>query len=83
MKTESVKSTIVDGTSIQTIRIYQSTKYPFSIKEEFRNESNKVVEKIDKGEENSILVSLDYNYARKVPTISYVKLPWQATVKDK
>lgn len=45
MKTESVKSTIVDSTSIQTIRIYQSTKYPFSIKEEFRNESNKVVEK--------------------------------------
>ena len=58
------------------------TKCPFSIKEEFRNDNNEVVEKIDKGEENSILVSLDYNYARKAPTISYIKLPGLTTVKD-
>jgi len=139
---QSMKSTIVDDTSVQTMRMYQPTKYPFSIKEEFRNESNEVVEKTDKdkklyhmthfeypkflvsiedfqnyvrklqkngflvitavnpslldgkgcfyelvlplkGEDKSILVSLDYNYARKVPTISYVKLPGQVTVKDK
>ena len=62
--------------------MYQPTKYPFSIKQEFRNESNEVVEKTDKDEDNSILVPLDYNYARKVPTISYIKLPGLATVKD-
>lgn len=36
-----------------------------------------------KNENKFILVSLDYNYTRKVLTISYVKLPWQATVKYK
>ena len=36
-----------------------------------------------KGKGYSILVSLDYNYARKVPTISYVKLPGEASEKDK
>ena len=138
---QAAKSTIVDGTSVQTIRTYQPTKYPFSIKKEFRNKENKVVEKTDKNEElyemthfeypkflvsiedfqnyvrklqekgflvitaanpsllegkgcfyelalplkdenKSILVSLDYNYARKVPTISYVKLPGLVTANN-
>ena len=34
-----------------------------------------------KDENKSILVSLDYNYATKVPTISYVKLPGLVTAK--
>lgn len=139
---QAMKSIYVDGTSVPTMRMYQPIKYPFSIKEEFRNEKNKVVEKKDKDEKlylmthfeypkfsvsiddfqnyvrklqengflvitavnpslmenkgcfyelalplkdekKSILVSLDYNYARKVPTISYVKLPGEATTKDK
>ena len=139
---QAVKSTIVDGTSVSTIRMYQPMKYPFSIKKEFRNEENKVVKKTDKkenlyemthfeypkflvsindfqnyvrklqengflvitaanpsllqgkgcfyelalplkDENKSILVALDYNYARKVPTISYVKLPGLVTAKDK
>ena len=36
-----------------------------------------------KDENKSIVVSLDYNYVRKVPTISYVKLPGLVTVNDK
>jgi hypothetical protein len=60
MKTQSVKSTIVDGTSIQTIRMYQPTKYPFSIKQEFRNESNQVVEKIDKDEKLYQMTYFEY-----------------------
>lgn len=137
---QATKSTIVDGTSVFTMRMYQPTKYPFSIKKEFRNKENKVVEKTDKNEDlyemthfeypkflvsiedfqnyvrklqengflvitaanpsllqgkgcfyelalplkdenKSIVVSLDYNYARKVPTISYVKLPGLASSK--
>lgn len=139
---QAVKSIFVDGTKVSTIRMYQPMKYPFSIKKEFRNKENKVVEKTDnnqdlyemthfeylkflvsiedfqnyirklqekgflvitaanpsllqgkacfyelalplKDENKSILVSLDYNYARKVPTISYVKLPGLVTANDK
>lgn len=139
---QAAKSTIVDGTSVSTIRMYQPTKYPFSIKKEFRNKENKVVKKTDNNEElyemthfeypkflvsiddfqdyvrklqesgflvitaanpsllqgkgcfyelalplkdenKSIVVSLDYNYVRKVPTISYVKLPGLVTAKEK
>ena len=138
---QATKSIMVDGTSVSTIRMYQPTKYPFSIKKEFRNKENKVVEKNDKNEDlyemthfeypkflvsiedfqnyvrklqengflvitaanpsllqgkgcfyelalplndenKSILVSLDYNYARKVPTISYVKLPGLVTANE-
>lgn len=149
---QAMKSTSVDGTSVSTMRMYKPTKYPFSVKEEFRNEKNEVVEKEEenknekvekkdedeklylmthfeypkfsvsiedfqnyvrklqengflvitavnpsllekkgcfyelalplKDEKKSILVSLDYNYARKVPTISYVKLPGEASTKD-
>lgn len=32
-----------------------------------------------KDEEHTVVVSLDYNYARKVPTISYIKLPGVAS----
>ena len=138
---QAAKSTIVDGTNVSTMRMYQPMKYPFSIKKEFRNKENKVVEKNDKNEDlyemthfeypkflvsiedfqnyvrklqengflvitaanpsllqgkgcfyelalplkdenKSILVSLDYNYARKVPTISYVKLPGLVTANE-
>lgn len=138
---QAVKSIVVDGTSVSTMRMYQPMKYPFSIKKEFRNKENKVVEKNDKNEDlyemthfeypkflvsiedfqnyvrklqengflvitaanpsllqgkgcfyelalplkdenKSILVSLDYNYARKVPTISYVKLPGLVTANE-
>ena len=139
---QSVKSIIIDGTNVPTIRMYQPTKYPFFIKKEFRNEKDEVVSKSDKDEQlyemthfeypkflvsikdfqnyvrklqengflvitaanpsllegkacfyelalplkeenKSIVVSLDYNYARKVPTISYVKLPGLVTTNDK
>ena len=35
-----------------------------------------------KEENKSIVVSLDYNYARRVPTISYVKLPGLVAAKE-
>lgn len=137
---QSVKSLSVDGTNVSTLREYKFANYPFSVKEEFRTENNKIVEagetdektylmthleypsflvSLDdfqnyvrklqedgflvitavnpsllegkgcfyelalplKSEGNTILVGLDYNYARKVPTISYVKLPGEASEK--
>lgn len=132
---QATKSLSVDGTNVPTLRTYQPTKYPFSVKKELKSEKTEKEEKkytmthleypsflvsLDdfknyvrklqesgylvitavnpsllegkgcfyelalplKGEGYSILVSLDYNYARKVPTISYVKLPGEASDKS-
>ena len=144
---QAKKSISIDGTSISTMRMYQAIKYPFSVREEFKNENNEIIEKSQKNneenkdeelyllthfeypsflvslddfknyvkklqesgflvvtavnpsllegkgcfyelalplenEDSSILVALDYNYARKVPTISYVKLPGKPTANN-
>ena len=58
---QAKKSVSVDGTSVATIRMYQPTKYPFSIKQELKNGANEIVEKKDKKEKNEKILCIYYS----------------------